>query len=196
MIIPTVIEKGYPSDRAYDIYSLLLKERIVFCTRPIDDSVASVITAQLLYLDSLNHQPIQLYINSPGGSVSAGCAILDTMNFIQSDVSTIGMGMIASMASILLMCGTKGKRYCLENATVMIHQPLGTMEGKVSDLENTAKHFMEVKKQVIQIMHLATAQDLEKIRNDIENDSYLTAKQALDYGIIDEIIRQKENQKV
>ncbi len=196
MIIPTVIEKGYPSDHAYDLYSLLLKERIIFCTRPIDDALASIITAQLLYLDSINHQTIQLYINSPGGSVSAGFAILDTMNFIQSDVSTIGMGMIASMASILLMCGTKGKRCCLENATVMIHQPLGNMEGKVSDLENTAKHFMEMKKQVIQIMHKATSLDSETIKNDIENDRYLSSKQALEYGIIDRIITQKENQKV
>lgn len=188
MIIPTVIEKGYPSDHAYDLYSLLLKERIIFCTRPIDDSLASIITAQLLYLDSISHQTIQLYINSPGGSVSAGFAILDTMNFIQSDISTIGMGMAASMASLLLMCGTKGKRFLLKHGTVMIHQPLGNMEGKVSDLENTAKHFLEMKKQVIQIMHEATCQSPERIQKDIENDSYLTAEQALSYGIIDQII--------
>ncbi len=188
MIIPTVIEKDYPSSYAYDIFSKLLKERIVFCTRPIDDALASALVAQLLHLDSLNHQPIQMYINSPGGSVSAGFAIIDTMNHIHSDVHTIGMGMCASMASVLLMCGTKGKRFVLKNATVMIHQPLGNMEGKVSDLENTAKHFMDTKKQIIQIMHDATLQNESKIKNDIENDTYLSAAQAVEYGIADKIL--------
>ncbi len=189
MIIPTIIEKDYPSDHAYDIFSRLLKDRIVFCTRPIDDALASSLIAQLLYLDSLGTQPIYLYINSPGGSVSSGLAIIDTMNHIQSEVHTIGMGMCASMASILLMCGTKGKRFVLKNTTVMIHQPLGNMEGKVSDLENTAKHFMDTKKQIIQIMHDATLQDKTKIKNDIENDTYLSAQQAIEYGIADKILK-------
>ena len=189
MIIPTVIEKNYPSDYVFDIYSKLLSERIVFCMQTIDDTLASSIIAQLLYLDSLSHKPIYLYINSHGGSVSAGFAIVDTMNHIQSDISTIGIGMCASMAAILLMCGTKGKRYILKNTTVMIHQPLGNMEGKVSDLENTAKHLLSTKERIIQIMHDSTNQDPNKIKTDIENDTYLSAEQTIKYGIADKILR-------
>lgn len=192
MILPTVIEKGHPVDRAYDIYSCLLKERIVFCTKPIDDSMASVITAQLLYLDSLNHDDIYLYINSPGGSVSAGLSIIDTMNLVHSDVSTVCMGQCASMASVILMCGSKGKRCILKHGYVMIHQPLGNMEGKVSDLENTARHFIEIKKLIIDLIHDATEQDKDKIEKDIENDTYLNAKQTLKYGIADTILEKKE----
>lgn len=190
MIIPTVIEKGHPVDRTYDIYSCLLKERIVFCTKPIDDTVASMITAQLLYLDSVNHDDIYLYINSPGGSVSAGLSIIDAMNLIHSDVSTVCMGLCASMASVLLMCGAKGKRCMLKHSYVMIHQPLGNMEGKVSDLENTARHFIEIKKLMIDLIHDATEQDKERIEKDIENDTYLNAKQALKYGIADTILEK------
>lgn len=188
MIIPTVIEKGLTAERAYDIYSCLLKERIIFCTKTIDDSLASLITAQLLYLDSLNHEPIQLYINSPGGSVSSGFAIIDTMNCLQSPISTIGMGMCASMASLLLMCGTKGKRYVLKNSYVMIHQPLGGMEGKVSDLENTAKHLIELKDRILKLMSQMTGQTEDRIRTDIENDTYLCAEEAVQYGIADQIL--------
>lgn len=192
MILPTVIEKGHPVDHAYDLYSSLLKERIIFCTCPIDDALASLIIAQLLYLDSKNHDDIYLYINSNGGSVSAGLAIIDTMNTILSDVCTVGMGLCASMASMLLMSGTANKRYLLPHCTVMIHQPLGNMQGKVSDLENTARHFLHIKKTTIHLIHQATSQNPEKIAKDIENDTYLTSEEALKYGIADHILPAKE----
>ena len=188
MIIPTIIEKGHPVDHAYDIYSCLLKERIIFCTKPIDDSLASLLTAQLLYLDSISHDSIQLYINSPGGSVSAGLAIIDTMDFIHSDVSTICMGMCASMAAVILLCGTAGKRCALKNASIMIHQPLGQINGKVSDVENTAKHLINIKKQLIDLIHQHTGQPLDIIHKDIENDTYMTPTEAIEYGILDHIL--------
>lgn len=188
MIIPTIIEKGHPVDHVFDIYSCLLKERIIFCHRTIDDDLASVITAQLLYLDSINHEPIQLYINSPGGSVSAGFAIVDTMKLIHSDVKTICMGMCASMAAVILMCGTATKRYALEHSCIMIHQPLGQMNGKVSDIKNTAEHFITIKNQVISLFHQHTRQSIEQITKDIENDTYLTPEMAKKYGIIDNIL--------
>ena len=191
MILPTVIEKGHPVDHAFDLYSCLLKERIIFCTCPIDDALASLVIAQLLYLDSKNHEDIYLYINSSGGSVSAGFAIIDTMNFIHSNVCTVGMGLCASMASMLLMNGSHGKRYLLPHCTVMIHQPLGHMQGKVSDLENTARHFLDIKKMTIDFIHQTTQQDCKKIAKDIENDTYLSSKEALEYGIADHILSSK-----
>ena len=166
MLIPTVIEKSSLGERAYDIYSRLLKDRIIILTGEITDDSANIIVAQLLYLDSINHDDISLYINSPGGSITAGFAIYDTMNFIKSDVCTICLGMAASMGAFLLSCGTKGKRFCLPNSEVMIHQPLGGASGQATD----------------------TNKSLEIIEHDTERDYFLSADEALNYGLVDSVL--------
>jgi len=188
MLIPTVIEKSNNSERAYDIYSRLLKDRIVILTGEIDDNLANSIIAQLLYLDSINNNDISLYINSPGGSVTAGMAIYDTMNFIKSDVSTICLGIAASMGAFLLSSGAKGKRYCLPNSEVMIHQPLGGASGQATEIKIAAEHILKTRDKLNKILSKNTNKDIEIIEKDTERDNYLDAYSALDYGLIDQIL--------
>lgn len=188
MLIPTVIEKNNNYERAYDIYSRLLKDRIIILSGEITDDAANVVVAQLLYLDSINHNDISLYINSPGGSVTAGMAILDTMNFIKSDVSTICVGMAASMAAFLLSSGTLGKRCCLPNSEVMIHQPLGGAQGQATEIQIAAERIIKLKDKLNRMLAKNTNQPLDKIQTDTERDYYLSATEALDYGIIDKIL--------
>lgn len=187
-IIPTVIEKTNNREYAYDLYSRLLKERIVFCSGEIDDNKANIIISQLLYLDSLNNLDISLYINSPGGSVTSGMAIYDTMNFIKSDVKTICVGMSASMAAFLLSSGQKGKRYSLPNAEIMIHQPLGGAQGQASDIKIAAERILKIKEKLNKLLAQNTEQPLDKISIDTERDYYMDALEAKKYGLIDEII--------
>lgn len=188
MIIPTVVEKHNNYERAYDIYSRLLKDRIIILSGEITDESANIVVSELLYLDSINHNDISLYINSPGGSVTAGMAILDTMNFIKSDVSTICVGMAASMGAFLLSCGKIGKRYCLENSEVMIHQPLGGAQGQATEIKIAAERIIKMKDKLNRILSKNTNQPLERIERDTERDYYLSAEEALEYGIIDKIL--------
>lgn len=190
-LIPTVIEKSSLGERAYDIYSRLLKDRIIILSGEINDSMSNSIVAQLLYLDSINHDDICLYINSPGGSITAGMAIYDTMNFIGSKVSTICIGMAASMASFLLSSGEKGKRYCLENAEVMIHQPLGGAQGQATEIKIAAERILKLKKKLNNILSLNTGKNLKKIEKDTERDYFMDSNEALEYGIIDEVLKKK-----
>lgn len=187
-IIPTIIEKTNQKEYAYDLYSRLLKDRIVFCTGEIDDASANIIVSQLLYLDSLSHDDISLYINSPGGSVTSGMAIYDTMNFIKSSVSTISIGMAASMAAFLLSSGEKGKRFALPNAEIMIHQPLGGAQGQASDIKIAAERILKLKEKLNKLLAENTNQSLEKITVDTERDYYMDPEEAKKYGLIDKII--------
>jgi len=188
VLIPTVIEKSNNSERVYDIYSRLLKDRIIMLTGEIDDNSANIVVSQLLYLDSLNHNDISLYINSPGGSISAGMAIYDTMNFIKSDVSTICLGMAASMGAFLLSSGTKGKRYCLPNSEVMIHQPLGGVNGQATEINIVAKRIIGLRRKLNMILSKNTKKTLKHIEKDTDRDFYMTADEALEYGIVDKIL--------
>lgn len=188
MLIPTVIEKSSNGERVYDIYSRLLKDRIIILSGEITDASANIVVGELLYLDSLNHDDISLYINSPGGSITAGMAIFDTMNFIKSDVSTICVGMAASMGAFLLSSGTKGKRCCLPNSEVMIHQPLGGAEGQATEIKIVAERILKLKDKLNKILAKNTGQKLEKVEQDTERDHFLSAKEALDYGIVDKIL--------
>lgn len=192
-LIPTVIEKSNHGERVYDIYSRLLKDRIIILSDEINDNNANSIVAQLLYLDSLNHDDIHLYINSPGGSITAGMAIYDTMNVIESDVSTICIGMAASMAAFLLSSGTKGKRYGLPNSEVMIHQPLGGAQGQATEIKIAAERILKLKDKLNKILSKNTGQKLEIIEQDTERDNFMTAKEAKEYGIIDDILKKKGN---
>ena len=188
MLIPTVIEKSSMGERAYDIYSRLLKNRIILLSGEINDDTANVVIAQLLYLDSINQEDISLYINSPGGSITSGMAIYDTMNLIKSDVSTICVGMAASMAAFLLSCGKKGKRYCLPNSEVMIHQPLGGVNGQATEIDIVAKRIINLRSKINSILAKNTKKNLKQIEKDTDRDYYMDANKALDYGIIDEIL--------
>ena len=188
MLIPTVIEKSSMGERAYDIYSRLLKNRIILLSGEINDDTANVVIAQLLYLDSISEDDISLYINSPGGSITSGMAIYDTMNLIKSDVSTICVGMSASMAAFLLSCGRKGKRYCLPNSEVMIHQPLGGVNGQATEIDIVAKRILNLKSKINQILAKNTKKNLKQIEKDTDRDYYMNAEQALEYGIIDKIL--------
>jgi ATP-dependent Clp protease proteolytic subunit ClpP (EC 3.4.21.92) len=189
-LIPTVIEKTNQREYAYDIYSKLLEERIILLTGEIEDKMASSVVGQLLYLDSVdNSSDIFMYINSPGGSVSAGMAIYDTMNFVKSDVSTICTGMAASMASFLLSAGAKEKRFSLPNSEIMIHQPLGAFQGQVSDIEISAKRMIKQKEKLNKLLSEHTKQPLDKIINDTDRDYFLTPEEAVSYGLIDEVIK-------
>ena len=188
MLIPTVIEKSSMGERAYDIYSRLLKNRIILLSGEINDDTANVIIAQLLYLDSISQEDISLYINSPGGSITSGMAIYDTMNLIKSDVSTICVGMSASMAAFLLSCGKKGKRYCLPNSEVMIHQPLGGVNGQATEIDIVAKRILYLRNKINLILSKNTKKNLKQIEKDTDRDYYMTAEQALEYGIIDKIL--------
>lgn len=190
-LIPTVIEKEVSGERSYDIYSRLLKDRIIILNGEINDSLSNSIVAQLLYLDSLNNEDISLYINSPGGSISAGMAIYDTMNFIKSDVSTICIGMCASMGAFLLSSGTSGKRYALPNSEVMIHQPLGGAEGQATEIKIAAEHIIKIRKRLNKILAKNTGKNLLKIERDTERDNYMDAFDALEYGLIDKVLENK-----
>ena len=192
-LIPTVIENEINGERSYDIYSRLLKDRIIILNGEIDDNKASTIVAQLLFLDSQNNNDINLYINSPGGSITAGMAIYDTMNLIKSDVKTICMGMCASMAAFLLSSGTKGKRYILPNGEVMIHQPLGGAQGQATEIKIAAERILKLKSKLNKILASNTNQPLEKISNDTERDYFLDASEAKDYGLVDKIINSKKD---
>lgn len=189
-LIPTVIEKNNNGKRAYDIYSRLLKDRIIILCGEIDDVNSNTIVAQLLYLDSLNNNDISIYINSPGGSVTGGMAIYDTINFIKSDVSTICLGLAASMAAFLLSSGTKGKRFCLPNSEVMIHQPLGGANGQATDIKIAAERILRLKDKLNHLLAKNTEQKLEKIEQDTERDNFMTAEEALKYGIVDKILEK------
>ena len=191
-LVPMVVDKEASGERSYDIFSRLLKNRIILLSGEIDDILANSVVAQLLYLDSLNHDDISLYINSPGGSVTAGMAIYDTMNFIKSDVSTICLGMAASMAAFLLSSGEKGKRYVLPNAEVMIHQPLGGAQGQATEIKIAAEHILKLRDKLNNILAQNTNQKIETIQKDTERDNFMDSKEALDYGLVDKII-EKEN---
>jgi ATP-dependent Clp protease protease subunit len=187
-LIPMVVEQTARGERSYDIYSRLLKERIIFVVGPIDDNVANIVVAQMLFLESENaDKDVQLYINSPGGSVTSGLAIYDTMQFINSEVSTMCIGQAASMGAFLLAGGAKGKRYCLPNSRVMIHQPSGGSQGQASDIEIQAKEILFLRERMNAIMAEHTGKSAEQLAKDTERDNFMTAKDALDYGLIDKI---------
>lgn len=188
MLIPTVIEKSYDGEKAYDIYSRLLKDRIVFISGEINDDLANIVISELLYLDSVNHEDISMYINSPGGSVTSGLAIYDTMNFIASDVKTIGIGSCASMGAFLLSSGIKGKRFALENTEIMIHEVLGGSQGQATEIKIQADHILYLREKLNRILAKNTGQTIKKINNDTNRDHYLSSREALKYGLIDEII--------
>ena len=189
-LIPIVLDKEDNGERSYDLYSILLKNRIIFISGEIDDALSNLVVAQLLYLDSLNHDDISIYINSPGGSVTSGLAIYDTMNFIKSNVCTIGYGICASMAAVLLSSGTKGKRYILPNADVMIHQVLGRSEGQASDIKIATDRILDLKNRLNTILSKNTNKHIKTIEKDTDRDNYLNAKEALEYGIVDKIIKK------
>ena len=190
-LVPVVVDKEINGERSYDIFSRLLKERIVFISGEINDSLANTVVASLLYLDSINHDDISIYINSPGGSVSAGFAIYDTMQFVASDVSTICIGMAASMGAFLLSSGTPGKSYSLPNADIMIHQPLGGAEGQASDIKIAADRIILLRKRLNKILAKNTKNSLRKIEKDTERDYYLDTEEAVLYGLIDEVIKNR-----
>lgn len=188
-LIPTVIEKTRDGERSYDIYSRLLKDRIIFLGTAINDDVANAVVAQLLFLEKEDpEKDIKLYINSPGGSVYAGLAIIDTMNIIKPDVATIAVGTAASMGTMILTAGKKGKRFALKNSTVHIHQPLGGAEGQASDIAISAKEILRIKDLLRDMLIESTGQQKEKIEKDMDRDYYLTAQEAVDYGLVDKII--------
>lgn len=190
-LVPVVIEKSNLGERSYDIYSRLLKDRIIILNGEINDDSSNIVVAQLLYLDSLNNEDISIYINSPGGSITSGMAIYDTMNFVKSDVSTICIGMSASMAAFILACGTKGKRYILPNSEVMIHQPLGGTQGQATDIKIATDRIMKLKNRLNSILAKQTGKSLKKITNDTERDNFMNSNEALSYGLVDKIIEHK-----
>lgn len=191
-LIPMIVEKEISGERSYDIFSRLLKERIILLSGEIDDNVANTIVAELLYLDSLGHDDISLYINSPGGSITAGMAIFDTMNFIKSDVSTICIGMAASMGAFLLACGTQGKRFALPNSEVMIHQPLGGAQGQATEIKIAAERILKSREKLNSILADRCKKDIKIIEVDTERDNFMDAEEALEYGLVDKIIVKKE----
>jgi len=194
MLIPTVIEKTGRGERAYDIYSRLLKDRIIMLSGEIEDHMASLIVSQLLFLEAEDpEKDIYLYINSPGGVVTAGMSIYDTMNYIRPDVVTICLGQAASMGAFLLSSGAKGKRYALPHARIMIHQPLGGAQGQATDIEIHAKEILRMKKELNEILAKNTGQTIRKITNDTERDNFMSAKEAMEYGLIDKVLEKKES---
>lgn len=191
--IPYVIEQNERGERAYDIYSRLLKDRIIFLGTPIDDNVANAIIAQLLFLESEDpDKDINVYINSPGGSVTAGLAIYDTMQLVKPDVTTICVGQAASMGAILLTAGTTGKRYALPHSRIMIHQPLGGVQGQAADIDIQAREILRMKQRLNEILQTHTGQSLEKIEKDTDRDYFLSGEQAVEYGIIDQVVHDKQ----
>lgn len=191
-LVPMVIEQTTRGERSFDIFSRLLKERIIFLNGPIDDVVSSLVCAQLLFLESENPtKDVHLYINSPGGVVTSGLAIYDTMNYIRPDVSTLCFGQAASMGSFLLMAGKKGKRYCLPNARVMLHQPLGGFQGQAADIEIHAREILEIRARLNKIYADCTGQPLEKIEKAVDRDNFMTAATAKEFGLIDEVVTNR-----
>ncbi|WP_392552659.1 ATP-dependent Clp endopeptidase proteolytic subunit ClpP [Orbus wheelerorum] len=191
-VVPMVVEQSSRGERAYDIYSRLLKERIIFMTGQVEDHMANLIVAQMLFLEAENpEKDIYLYINSPGGVITSGMSIYDTMQFIKPDVSTICLGQACSMGAFLLTAGAKGKRYCLPNARVMIHQPLGGYQGQASDIQIHAKEVLKVKNRMNELMALHTGQKLEIIEKDTDRDNFMSAQQAVDYGLVDAIFDKR-----
>ncbi len=191
-MVPMVIEQSGRGERAYDIYSRLLRERVIFLVGPVNDQSANVVVAQLLFLESENpDKDISLYINSPGGSVSAGLSVFDTMNFIKPDVSTLCMGIAASMGAFLLAAGTKGKRFALPNSRVMIHQPSGGAQGQATDIEIQAREILKLRENLNQVLAERTSQPIEKIRADSERDYFMSSGEAKEYGLIDEVISKR-----
>ncbi|MCH7342110.1 ATP-dependent Clp endopeptidase proteolytic subunit ClpP [Pelomonas sp. CA6] len=191
-MVPIVIEQSGRGERAYDIYSRLLRDRIIFLVGPVNDATANLVVAQLLFLESENpDKEISLYINSPGGSVSAGMSIYDTMQFIKPDVSTLCMGMAASMGAFLLAAGTKGKRMALPNSKIMIHQPLGGAQGQATDIEIHAREILKTREQLNRILADRTGQSLEKIQNDTERDYFMSATEAQTYGLVDQVVEKR-----
>lgn len=193
MLIPIVVDQVSGGERSYDIYSRLLEDRIIFLSGEINDAVANSVVAQLIYLEGKNpDKDIYLYINSPGGSVSAGLAIYDTLNYIKCDVSTICIGLAASMGAFLLSSGTKGKRFALPNSEIMIHQPLGGTQGQASDIEIQARHMQKIKQKINKILSENTSQPLEKIEKDTDRDFYMSADEAVNYGLVDKIFDKRK----
>ena len=191
-LIPMVIEQSGRGERAYDIYSRLLKEHIIFIGTPIDDHVANLATAQMLFLQAEDpERDIQLYINSPGGSITAGFAIYDTMQFIKPDISTLCVGMAASMGAFLLAAGTKGKRFALPNSTVLIHQPLGGFQGQASDIAIHAKYILSLRERLNRLLAQHTGKPIAQIERDTDRDNFLTADEAVEYGLIDKVLRTR-----
>ena len=191
MLVPYVVDQTSSGERSYDIYSRLLEDRIVFISGEIDDATANTVVAELIYLEAKNpDKDICIYINSPGGSVTAGMAIYDTMQYVKCDVSTICVGLAASMGAFLLAGGTKGKRFCLPNSEVMIHQPLGGAQGQASDIEITANHIIKTKKKMIDMLAKNTGQDKDKVAQDVDRDYFMTSEEAVSYGIVDKVIKR------
>ncbi len=191
-LIPMVVENEGRAERSYDIYSRLLKDRIIFLTGEINDEVANLVVAEMLFLEAQDSsKDIQLYLNSPGGSVTAGMAIYDTMNYIKCDVSTICIGMAASMGAFLLACGAKGKRIALPNSEVMIHQPLGGFQGQSSDVEIHAKRLLKTREDINRILSMQTGKSLEQIEHDTDRDNFMSAKEAMEYGLIDKVFEKR-----
>jgi ATP-dependent Clp protease protease subunit len=192
-LVPIVIEQTARGERSYDIYSRLLKERVIFIVGPVEDYMANVVVAQLLFLESENpDKDIHLYINSPGGSVTAGLAVYDTMQFIKSDINTMCIGQAASMGALLLAGGTKGKRVCLPHSRMMIHQPLGGFQGQATDIDIHAREILLIREKLNRILALHTGQTLERIQQDTERDNFMGAEDAREYGLIDQILQQRE----
>lgn len=192
-LVPMVVEQTSRGERSYDIYSRLLKERVIFIVGPIEDHMANLIVAQLLFLESENpDKDISIYINSPGGSVTAGLAIYDTMQFIKPDISTLCVGQAASMGAVLLTAGAKGKRYSLPHSRVMIHQPLGGFQGQASDIDIHAKEILKIREQLNQLLASHTGQSIETIDNDTERDNFMGAETAVEYGLIDEVLTKRK----
>jgi ATP-dependent Clp protease protease subunit len=191
-LIPMVIEQSGRGERAYDIYSRLLKERVVFLVGPVTESTANLVVAQMLFLESENpDKDINFYINSPGGSIAAGMAIYDTMQFIKPDISTLCVGMAASMGAFLLAAGAKGKRFALPNSTVMIHQPLGGFQGQASDVEIHARYILELRERLNRLMAMHTGKSIEEVAKETERDNFLTAEQAVAFGMVDQILQKR-----
>ena len=191
-MVPMVVEQTARGERAYDIYSRLLKERVIFLVGPVEDHMANLVVAQLLFLESENpDKDVHLYINSPGGSVTAGLSIYDTMQFIKPDVSTLCIGQAASMGAVLLAGGAKGKRYCLPHSRTMIHQPLGGFQGQAADIEIHAREIMEARERLNAILARHTGQTLERIREDTDRDFFLSAEQSVEYGLVDEVLEER-----
>jgi ATP-dependent Clp protease protease subunit len=193
-LVPMVVEQTSKGERSYDIYSRLLKENVIFLVGQVEDHMANLIVAQMLFLEAENpEKDIFLYINSPGGSVTAGMAIYDTMRFIKPDVSTVCMGQAASMGAFLLSAGAKGKRYCLPNSRVMIHQPLGGFQGQASDFEIHAKEILSIKEKLYRLMADHTGQDYEKVARDTDRDNFLSAAEAKEYGLVDQVLTNRSD---
>ena len=191
MFIPNVLEKTCSGERVYDLYSKLLEDRVIFISGEINDNLANIVISELLYLDSISNEEISVYINSPGGSITSGLAIYDTINYIKSDVSTICIGIAASMGAFLLSSGKKGKRYILPNAEVMIHQPLGGASGQATEINIVAKRILKLKDKLNKLISINTNQPIKKIEQDTERDYYMNSEEALKYGIIDKIIKRE-----